>query len=67
MQIVFWDNLLEMLKPICQAIWFRYSYRNMVELVANSGDPDQMPHSAAFDLGLHGLPVTCLGIQSSMG
>ena len=25
----------------------------MVELFANSGDPDQMPHSAAPDLGLH--------------
>ena len=40
----------------------------MVELVANSGDPDQMPHSAASDLGLHCLPVTHLGsgLQSSM-
>ena len=28
----------------------------MVELVANSGDPDQT-HSAASDLGLHCLPV----------
>ena len=28
----------------------------MVELFANSGDPDQMPHSAASDLGLHCLP-----------
>ena len=28
----------------------------MVELFANSGDPDQMPHSAASDLGLHYLP-----------
>ena len=30
----------------------------MVELFANCGDPDQMPHSAASDLGLHCLPVT---------
>ena len=35
----------------------------MVELFANSGDPDQMPHSAAFDLGLHCLPVTLLGVS----
>ena len=28
----------------------------MVELFANSGDPDQMPHSAASDLDLHCLP-----------
>ena len=30
----------------------------MVELFANSGDPDQTPHSAASDLGLHCLPNT---------
>ena len=36
----------------------------MVELFANSGDPDEMPHSAALDLGLHCLPVTHLGVSS---
>ena len=36
----------------------------MVELFANSGDPDQMPHSAGSDLGLHWLPVTRLGVSS---
>ena len=35
----------------------------MVELFANSGDPDQTPHSAASDLGLHCLPVTLLGVS----
>ena len=35
----------------------------MVELFANSGDPDQMPHSAASDLGLHCLPVTLLRVS----
>ena len=35
----------------------------MVELFANSGDPDQMPHAAASDLGLHCLPVTRLGVS----
>ena len=30
----------------------------MVELFANSGDPDQTPRSAASDLGLHCLPIT---------
>ena len=30
----------------------------MVELFANSGDPDQTPHSAASDLYLHCLPNT---------
>ena len=33
----------------------------MVELLANSGDPDQTPRSAASDLGLHCLPVIRLG------
>ena len=30
----------------------------MVQLFANVGDPDQMPHPAASDLGLHCLPFT---------
>ena len=36
----------------------------MVELLANSIDPDQTPRSAASDLGLHCLPVTRLGVSS---
>ena len=36
----------------------------MVELFANSGDPDQMLWSATSDLGLHCLPVTHLGVSS---
>ena len=36
----------------------------MVEQFANSGDLDQMPHSAASDLGLHCLPATRLGVTS---
>ena len=35
----------------------------MVELFANSGDQNQMPHSAASDLGLHCLPITLLGVS----
>ena len=42
---------------------FRYSYRKMVELFANSEDPDQMPRSAASDLGLHCLPNTRFGVS----
>ena len=30
----------------------------MGKLFANSGDPDQMPHSVASDLGLLSLPIT---------
>ena len=35
----------------------------MVELYANTGDPDQTPHSAASDLGLHCLPNILLGVS----
>ena len=35
----------------------------MVELFANSGEPDQTPRSVASDLGLHCLPVTHLGVS----
>ena len=34
----------------------------MVELFANSADPDQTPRSAASDLGLHCLQITVLGV-----
>ena len=36
----------------------------MVEISANSGDPDQTPRSAASDQGLHCLQVTRLGDSS---
>ena len=35
----------------------------MAKLFANSGDPDQTPHSAASDLGLHCLPSTLLWVS----
>ena len=34
----------------------------MDKLFANSEDPDQTPHFAASDLGLHCLPNTLLGV-----
>ena len=34
----------------------------MVVLFVNIGDPDQTPHSAASDLGLHCSPNTLLGV-----
>ena len=42
---------------------FRYFLRKMAEVFANSEDPDQMPHSAASDLGLHYLPITLSGLS----
>ena len=35
----------------------------MIQLLANSGDPDQMLCSAASDLGLHCLPITLSGVS----
>ena len=35
----------------------------MNKLFANSEDLDQTPHSAVSDLGLHCLPITCLGVS----
>ena len=35
----------------------------MARLFANSGDPDQIPHSVASDLGLHCLPITLLDVS----
>ena len=35
----------------------------MAKLFANSGDPDQMLHSAASDLGLHYLSITLLRVS----
>ena len=33
-------------------------YFQKIFLLANSEDPDKMPHSAASDLGLHCLPMS---------
>ena len=35
----------------------------MVELFANSGDPDQMLCAVASDLDLHCLPITHIGVS----
>ena len=35
----------------------------MVKPFANSGDPDQTPHSAASDLGLQCLSITLLRVS----
>ena len=35
----------------------------MAKLFGNSGNPDQMPHSVASDLGLHCLQITLFGVS----
>ena len=39
----------------------------MAKLFANSGDPDQTPHSAASDKGLHCLPIILLWVPNYNG
>ena len=36
---------------------------NIDLVLANSADPDEMPHHAAFHLGLHCLPKYPLGVS----
>ena len=48
--------------------FFRNLYKKMAACFANSGDPDQMPPSAASDLDLHSLPkYPFWGTQSTKG
>ena len=42
---------------------FNIPRKKMAKLFANSGDPDQTPHSAVSDLGLHCLPFTLLRVS----
>ena len=47
--------------PDIRGVWCTFSflfYFKSMFLLANSEDPDQMPHSAASDLGLHCLPMS---------
>ena len=60
-------NSLEMFISYTRGAWLVFMIvsfcRNFVEiseLNANSVDPDQMPHSVAAELGLHGLPMSLL-------
>ena len=39
----------------------------MAKLFANSGDPDQMSHSAASDLGLHCASSHFGGLETNLG
>ena len=47
-------------------MWFRYAESKLVELFADSGDPDQKLRSTASDLDLHCLPMTFRGLQITM-
>ena len=46
---------LQIIMYICLQILF-FMLANSVDILANSVDPDEMPHSVAFHQGLHCLP-----------
>ena len=59
----------EILHTLYKVIISRYYHISLSKdglVLANSADPDEMAHSAAFHLGLHNLQNTCLGIFSLM-
>ena len=57
---VYWKSPISILGTSSYEI---YTFLQMAKQFANSGDPDQMPRSAASDLGLHCLPVTLLQVS----
>ena len=42
----------------CWVVFFIFIKISIENSVTNSGDPDQMPHSAASDQGMHCLPMS---------
>ena len=48
---------------LCTPGYEMYIFLEKSEPLANSGDPDQTPRSAASDLGLHCLPITILRVS----
>ena len=52
----------------CPVSYYYYYVFIEISIVnANCINIDQMPHSAASDLGLHCLPIPFRGIQTEMG
>ena len=49
-------NYLSNSCPTVKSIYYSLMCLKVAGCVANSVDPDQMPHSVASDLGLHCLP-----------
>ena len=62
---IFYINSLERsisyIRGVCLHVVLSLSFfEEISEFNAHSVDPDQMPRSAAFDLGLHCLPMSFL-------
>ena len=59
----FYFNSLDGFISYIRGVWLVFIiiiFAEISELNANSVDPDQMPHSAVSDLGLHCLPMSLL-------
>ena len=61
---VFYLNSLDRSISYIRGVWLVFIstmfFKEISEFNANSVDPDQMPHSAASDQGLHCLPMSLL-------
>ena len=58
---IYWKSRISILGKSSFEIYI--FLEKMAKLFANSGDPDQTPHSAESDLGLHCLPFTLLRVS----
>ena len=52
-----WDRYISVLRVVSRYFTFSFKFSLNI-LLANSGDPHQMPHSVPSDLGLHCLPMS---------
>ena len=59
---IYWKSPISILITPGSEIYI-FLEKKMAKLFANSEDPDQTPHSAASDLGLHCLPITLLPVS----
>ena len=57
----YWKSPISILGMSCYEICI--FLEKMAKPFANRGDPDQTPHSAASDVGLHCLPITLLRVS----
>ena len=59
--VICWTNPFVILRVL--GLFCRFYSIFDGKLLANTVDPDQMPHHVASDLGLHCLPVTLFGVS----
>ena len=60
--IIYWKSPISILGYV-RLYHLDISLEKIAKVIAHSGDPDETPHSAVSDLGLHCLPVTPLMVS----